>query len=69
MTLKPDSNDSKRLLVKQKTYRVLLDTGLSGDLLFIKKGSQKYITITKRAVPQSWGTLNGTFQTKKGGCY
>jgi hypothetical protein len=31
------------LVVKQKTIRVLLDTGMSGDLLFIKKGSQKNI--------------------------
>ncbi len=37
---KPISNVSKRLIVKQKTIRVLLDTGSSGDLLFIKKGSQ-----------------------------
>ncbi len=40
---------------------------MSGDLLFIKKGSQKYIPTVKRAVPQSWGTSNGTFQTKKMG--
>jgi hypothetical protein len=33
----PNSDASKRLLVKQKTIRVLLNTGLSGDLLFIKK--------------------------------
>ena len=58
---------SKGLLVKQKTIRVLLDTGLSGDLLFIKKGSQKYIPTMKRAIAQSWGTSNGTFQTKKVG--
>ncbi len=63
----PDNDASKRLLVKQKTIRVLLDTGSSGDLLFMKKGSQKYIPTTKRAVPQSWGTSNGTFQTKKVG--
>jgi hypothetical protein len=61
------SNVSKRLIVKQKTIRVLLDTGLSGDLLFIKTGSQKYIPTVKRAVPQSGGTSNGTFQTKKVG--
>ena len=62
------TNDaSKGILVKQKTIRVLLDTGSSGDLLFIRKGSQKYIPTTKRAVPQSWGTSNGTFQTKKVG--
>ena len=47
--------------------RVLLDTGSSGDLLFIAKGSQKYIPTLKRAVPQSWGTSNGTFITKKVG--
>ncbi len=49
----PSSDASKRLVVKQKTIRVLLDTGLSGDLLFIAKGSQKYIPTLKRAVPQS----------------
>jgi hypothetical protein len=64
---KPISNVSKRIIVKQKTIRVLLDTGSSGDLLFIKKGSKKYIPTMKRAVPQSWGTSNGTFQTKKVG--
>jgi hypothetical protein len=58
---------SKGLLVKQKNIRVLLDTGLSGDLLFIRKGSQKYIPTMKRAVPLSWGTSNGTLQTKKVG--
>jgi len=56
---------SKGLLVKQKTIKVLLDTGSSGDLLFISKGSQKYIPTIKRAIAQSWGTSNGTFQTKK----
>jgi len=47
--------------------RVLLDTGSSGDLLFIKKVSQKYIPTMKRAITQSWGTSNGTFQMKKVG--
>ncbi len=63
----PASDASERLIVKQKTIRVLLDTGLSGDLLFIAKGSQRYIPTLKRAVPQSWGTSNGTFITKKVG--
>ena len=63
----PLTDASKRLLVKQKTIRVLLDTGSSGDLLFIRKGTQKYIPTMKRAVPQSWGTSNGTFQTKRVG--
>ncbi len=55
------SDVRERLIVKQKTLRVLLDTGSSGDLLFIKNRSQKYTPIVKRAVPQSWGTSNGTF--------
>ena len=63
----PAKDASKGLTVKKKTIRVLLDTGSSGDLLFIRKWSQKYIPCTKRAAPQSWGTSNGTFQTKKVG--
>jgi hypothetical protein len=46
--------------------RVLLDTGSSGDLLFIERGTLD-IPIAKRAVPQLWNTSNGTFQTKKVG--
>jgi len=61
------SDINERLIVKQKTIRGLLDIGLSGDLLFIQKGSQKYIPTMKRAVPQSWGTSNGTFKTNKVG--
>jgi hypothetical protein len=45
----------------QKTIRVLLDTGLSGDLLFLEKGSTTCIPVVRRAVPESWGTSNGTF--------
>ena len=59
-------DDSNSLKVKTKTIRVLLDTGSSGDLLFIQKGKID-IPIVKRAVPQSWNTSNGTFQTKKVG--
>jgi hypothetical protein len=51
--------------VKNKTIRVLLDSGSSGDLLFMKKGSSKRISIVKRVVPQSWGTSNGTFVTDR----
>ncbi len=47
----------------QKTIRVLLDTGLGGDLLFLDKGSTMCIPVVRRAVPESWGTSNGTFQT------
>jgi hypothetical protein len=51
----------------RKAIRVLLDTGLSGDLLFLEKGSTTCIPVVRRAVPESWGTSNGTFQTKKVG--
>ncbi len=60
---KPDPSVSYGLKVKNKTTRVLLDSGLSGDLLFMKKGSSKRIPIAKWVVPQSWGTSNGTFIT------
>jgi hypothetical protein len=63
----PVNNVNEGLIVKKKTIRVLLDTGSSGNLLFTRKGSQKYIPCVKRAAPQLWGTSNGTFLTKKVG--
>jgi hypothetical protein len=36
----PDPSISSRLKVKNKTIRVLLDSGSSGDLLFMKKRVQ-----------------------------
>jgi hypothetical protein len=65
-TKTPDPSVSSGLKVKNKTIKVLLDTGSSGDLLFMKKGPSKRISIVKRVVPQSWGTSNdGTFVTNK----
>ena len=64
---KRDKGVSYKLVVKNKTIRVLLDSGSSGDLLFMKKGASKHIPVIKRAVPQSWGTSNGTFVTSKVG--
>jgi hypothetical protein len=61
--VEPDLGNSSGLYVKNMTIRVLLDSGSSGDLLFLKKGSSKRISIVKRVVPQSWGTSNGTFNT------
>ncbi len=63
----PDPGVSSGLFVKNKTIRVLLDSGLSGELLFMKKGSSKCISVVKRVVPQSWGTSSGTFVTDKVG--
>jgi hypothetical protein len=64
---RPTSNASKGLLVKNKPIRVLLDTGLSEDFLFLEKGSNKYIPVVNRAVPESRSTSNGIFKTKKVG--
>jgi hypothetical protein len=63
----PDPSFSSGLYVRNKTNRVLLDSGSSGDLLFMKIGSSKRISVVKRVVPQSWGTSNGTFVTDKVG--
>jgi hypothetical protein len=63
----PDPSISSGLYVKNKTIRVLLDSGSSGDLFFMKKGSSKRIPIVKRVVPQSWGISNSTFVTDKVG--
>ncbi len=63
----PDPSVSSGLYVKDKTIRVLLNSGSSGDLLFMKKGSSKCIFVVKRVVPQLWGTSNGTFVTDKVG--
>ncbi len=61
----PDPSISYGLKVKNKTFRVLLVSGSSGYLFFMKNGSSKCISIAKRVVPQSWGTSNSTFITDK----
>jgi hypothetical protein len=52
---KPDLSISYGLKVKNNLIMVLLDSRSTGALIFIKKGSIKYISVVKRAVPQSWG--------------
>jgi hypothetical protein len=63
----PDPSASSGLYVKNKTIRVLLDSGSSADLLFMKKGSSKCISVVRWVFHQSWGTSNGTFITDKVG--
>jgi hypothetical protein len=58
---KPDPSPSSGLYVKNKTIRVLLNSGSSGDLAFMKKGSSKCISVVRRVVPQLRDTSNGTF--------
>ncbi len=47
----PDPGIISGLYVKNKTIRVLLDSGSSSDPLFMKKGSSKCISVVKRVVP------------------
>jgi hypothetical protein len=61
----PDPSVSSGLKVKKKTIRFLLDSGSSGDLLFMKKRSSKCISVVKRVVPKLGGTSNGTFVTDR----
>ncbi len=63
----PAKDASEGLIVKKKTIRVLLDTESIGDLLFIRKGSQKHMPYTKRAAPQSCGHFQWPFSNQKGG--
>jgi hypothetical protein len=50
---------------KQKIVRVLLDSGPNGDLIFVNKDKPMLLPYSKRLVPQSWNTLNGTFQMQR----
>jgi hypothetical protein len=43
----PPKHTSNRLVDKHKTIRVLLDTGSSGVLLFLEKGSNKYTPVVR----------------------
>jgi hypothetical protein len=63
----PDPSVCSGVNVNNKTIRVLLDSGSSGDLLFMKKGSSKRISVVKRVVPQLWGISNGAFVTDRVG--
>ena len=46
-----------------KQIKVLLDSGSSGDLYFLKAGKHKPFPYLTRQVPKSWYTSNGCFQT------
>ena len=49
-----------------KLWRVLLDSGSDGDVLFVKKGS-KEIPYSKQLVPQVWQSSMRHFKTDKVG--
>jgi hypothetical protein len=50
---------------KQKLVQVLLDSGSDGYLVFVNKDKPMLLLYSKRLVPQSWNTSNGTIQTKR----
>jgi len=68
MTSSVSRSSKKRPVLKTKLIRVLLDTGSSDDLIFIKKGSRPNIPIRKKeGGTREWTTSNGTFTTSKVG--
>ena len=61
-TPRPDRGSKKA--TKKKIFRVLLDSGSDGDLLFHEKGTLKHFPYLARQVPKTWHTSNGDFHTK-----
>jgi hypothetical protein len=58
------SKTSSKKAQKLKLIKVLLDSGLDGDLLFHQKGTKKYFPYLTRQVSKPWCTSNGTFHTE-----
>jgi hypothetical protein len=58
------NTSSSKKVPKRTIIRILLDSGLDGDLLFHKKGAPKSYPYLTRQVPKSWSTSNGIFHTK-----
>ena len=52
---------------KNEFWRILLDSGSDGDLLFVHQDSNKRIPWKERIAPQKWRTSNGTFKMTKVG--
>ncbi len=50
---------------KQNIVRVLLDSGSTGDLIFVNKDKPILLPYSKKLVPQSWNTSNGIFLTRR----
>ena len=47
------------------TWRVLLDSGSTGDLLFEYAGSKNPVPYFVRAIPEVWHTSSGIFRTDR----
>jgi len=53
----------KRNNMPRRPYRVLLDSGSDGDILFVRKDTSDVVPTTKRIRPQKWKTSAGVFTT------
>ena len=53
--------------IAKRVWRILLDSGADGDLLFLHPDTSQYIPYKERFAPQKWRTSNGTFKTTKVG--
>ena len=49
---------------RERTYRILLDSGSDGDIAFITEEELSKLRVTQKAYPDTWGTY-GTFKTKE----
>jgi len=63
-TTRPKPGRSGNKASIKKIFRVLLDSGSDGDLLFHEKGTPKHFPYLTRQVPKTWHTSNGDFHTK-----
>ena len=51
----------------RRPYRVLLDSGSDGDILFVRRNTPDCVPTKRRISPQKWRTSCGTFKTDKVG--
>ena len=61
---KSDKNNKQQSA--KRVWRVLLDSGSDGDLVFVRKGTSE-VPYTRRNAAQKWRTTNGIFETNKVG--
>ena len=61
----PQLRSNKTVSTKNKIWKVLLDSGSDGDIVFIKRSERHTLDVHKRLHPQKWKTSNGVFETNK----
>ena len=54
---------------RERTYRILLDSGSDGDIAFITEEELRRLRVTQKAYPDIWGTSNGTFKNDRSSTY